>query len=233
MNASTLQPAETTPLAAHLDAADAAEQRVRMVKSQLQTVGLFDPDLIAAFERTPREAHVPAHLAGLVYADAALEVAAGRFLLEPMALALLLEHASLNADDQVLVVGAATGYSAAVAAACGAAVTALENNQALLPLLRSSADAAGYTVAEGPLAAGWAASAPYSLILFEGAIEHIPAAIAAQLAPSGRVAAVIREAGVGQAAAGPLVAGRIAAPAFLEVAARPLPGFARPRAFAF
>lgn len=220
-------------LAAHLDAAEAADLRQRMVKSQLQTVGLFDPMLIAAFERTPREAHIPAHMAGLAYSDAALEVAPGRFLLEPMALALLLEHASLTAVDHVLVVGAATGYSAAVIAAAGARVTALEDNAALLPLLHAAADAAGYTTAEGPLAEGWAAAAPYSLILFEGAIEQLPPVIAGQLAPAGRVAAVMREAGVGHAKAGPLVAGQIVAPAFLEVAARPLPGFARPRAFAF
>jgi len=233
VNVSSLQPAETAPLAAHLDAAEAAALRVRMVKSQLQTVGLFTLDLIDAFERTPREPHVPAHLAGLAYADAALEVAPGRFLLEPMVLALLFERAGLAAGDRVLVVGAATGYSAAVAAACGAVVTALENDPALLPLLHAAAQAAGYTVAEGPLTEGWAAGAPYSLILFEGAIEHIPPVIAAQLAPAGRVAAVMRVAGVGHAAAGPLVVGKIASPAFLEVAARPLPGFARPRSFAF
>lgn len=204
-----------------------------MVKTQLQTVGLFTPELIDAFERTPREPHIPESLAGLAYADAALEVAPGRYLLEPMALALLLENARLTSTDNVLVIGAATGYSAAVCAATGARVTALEDDPALLPILHAAADAAGYAVAEGPLPDGWAASAPYSLILFEGAIEQIPGAVAAQLAPQGRVAAVMREAGVGHAKAGPLVGGRIATPAFLEVAARPLPGFARPRAFAF
>jgi protein-L-isoaspartate(D-aspartate) O-methyltransferase len=238
VNVSTLQSSESgtpagQPLAARLDAAMAAEQRVRMVKSQLQTVGLFNLDLIHAFENTPRERHVPAELSGLAYADAALEVVPGRFLLEPMALALLFERGGLNASDRVLVVGAATGYSAAVAASCGAVVTALEDNAALLPMLHAASEAAGYTVAEGPLAEGWAAGAPYSLILFEGAIEHIPAVIAAQLAPAGRVAAVMRVAGVGHAVAGPLVTGRVTSPPFLEVAARPLPGFARPRAFAF
>jgi protein-L-isoaspartate(D-aspartate) O-methyltransferase len=210
-----------------------ASQRTLFVKTQLQTVGLFTPALIDAFERTPREPHIPPHLAGLIYADAALQVAPGRFLLEPMAVALLFEHSRLTAADNVLIIGAATGYSAAVAAAAGARVTALEDDPALLPMLQAAAKDAGYAVVEGPLPHGWAAAAPYSLILFEGAIEHIPAAIVAQLAPHGRVAAVMREDGVGHAKAGPLVAGKITTPAFLEVAARPLPGFAQPRAFAF
>lgn len=233
MNAPVIEPLTNALQSAQLDAAEAADLRERMVKSQLQTVGLFNPDLIAAFEHTPREAHIPATMAGLAYSDAALEVAPGRFLLEPMALALLLEHARLTAADNVLIVGAATGYSAAVVAAAGARVTALEDNALLLPLLHQAAAAAGYGVVEGPLAEGWAAAAPYSLILFEGAIEQVPALIAGQLAPSGRVAAVVRQDGVGHAKAGALVAGQIVAPAFLEVAARPLPGFARPRAFAF
>ncbi len=219
------------PASAHLPAAQAAVLRHRMVQSQLQTVGVNDPLVMAAFERVSREAYLPASLAGLAYADAALEVAPGRHLLEPMALALLFQHAGLAAGARVLIVGAATGYSAAVAASAGATVTALEDDERLLPLLHTALG--GCTIAEGPLQAGWAATAPYDIILFEGAIEHVPPAIAAQLAPGGRVAAVVREDGVGHAKAGPLVAGQIVAPAFLEVAARPLPGFARPRDFAF
>lgn len=217
--------------AARLPAGLAAELRHRMVQSQLQTVGVNDPLVMAAFEQVPREAHLPATLSGLAYADAALEVAPGRHLLEPMALALLLQHAGLAAGARVLVVGAATGYSAAIAAKACAVVTALEDDERLLPLLRTSLT--GCTIAQGPLQAGWAATAPFDIILFEGAIEHIPPAIAAQLAPGGRAAAVVREAGIGHARAGPLVGGRIVAPAFLEVAAQPLPGFARPREFAF
>lgn len=208
-----------------------AELRHRMVQSQLQTVGVNDPLLLGAIESVMRESYLPASLAGLAYADAALEVAPRRFLLEPLVMALLFQHAELASGSRVLVVGAATGYSAAVAAAAGAHVTALENDASLLPMLQASGGT--YQVAIGPLTDGWEASAPFDIVFFEGAIEYIPAAIANQLAPGGRAAAVMREAGVGHAKAGPLVTGRIVAPAFLEVAARPLPGFARPREFAF
>jgi protein-L-isoaspartate(D-aspartate) O-methyltransferase len=100
--------------------------------------------------------------------------------------------------------------------------------------LAAVARGAGLDVVEGPLAQGWAAAAPFDLIVFEGSIELVPPAIAAQLAPGGRVAAVVRHGNVGSVYAGPVLAdGRIGGLAFLEVAARPLPGFARPRAFAF
>ena len=203
--------------------------RRRMVQTQLQTVGVSDTLVLDAMEMVPREAYVPARLEGLAYADAALEVAPNRFLLAPMTLALLLQHAGLAAGQRVLVVGAATGYSAAVIKAAGAQAVALESE----PELAEQMTVAGLDVVIGPLTEGWAASAPYDIIMFEGAIETIPAAIAAQLATGGRVAAVMRDGRVGRAMAGPLLAGRIATPAFLEVAARPLPGFAAPRGFAF
>ncbi len=215
-----------------LSAGHQAVLRQRMVNSQLQTVGVNSLAVQGAMGRVVREAWLPARLAGLAYADAALEVAPGRFLLEPMVLALLLQNVGLRAGDRVLVVGAATGYSAAVAAAMGAAVVALESDANLLETMRAVPEP-GFAVAKGPLAAGWPGAAPYDVMLFEGAIETVPAELAAQLAPAGRVAAVMREAGVGHARAGRWVGGRIATPAFLEVAARPLPGFSRPREFAF
>jgi protein-L-isoaspartate(D-aspartate) O-methyltransferase len=187
----------------------------------------MDAAVLAAMGSIAREDFVPPVLHGLAYADAALEVAPGRWLLEPMALGLLLQHAAVTPGTRALVVGAATGYSAAVLAAIGAVVTALDSD--MVP--RATA---GVAIVQGPLAAGWAATAPYDLVLFEGAIAAVPAAIAAQLAPGGRVAAVVREAGVGRAMVGPALAdGRIAGLAFLEVAAHLLPGFAAPRGFVF
>jgi protein-L-isoaspartate(D-aspartate) O-methyltransferase len=211
--------------------------RQTMIDSQLRTVGVIDAMVLAAMAAVPREAFVPARLRGLAYADAALEVAPGRWLLEPMVLALLLQNARVGAGDRVLVVGAASGYSAAVLRHIGASVTAIESDPALL----AAAQAAGVDVIAAPLAAGWPAAAPYDVVLFEGAIEVLPAAIAAQLAPGGRVAAVVREGGIGRASAGPVIGTpgdrtggpRIGGLPFLEVAAKPLPGFAAAREFAF
>jgi protein-L-isoaspartate(D-aspartate) O-methyltransferase len=208
---------------------DLAALRQTMLDSQLKTVGVIDAAVLGAMGSVPREAFVPPALAGLAYADAALEVAPGRFLLEPMALSLLLQNARLQPGERVLVIGAATGYSAAVVAAMGAHVTALESDK----LLAKSARDAGINVVEGPLPAGWPKAAPYDVLLFEGAIESLPPALAAQLAPGGRAAAVVRVNGVGHGHAGPVVGDRIAGRAFLEIAAKPLPGFRRAAAFAF
>jgi protein-L-isoaspartate(D-aspartate) O-methyltransferase len=131
---------------------------------------------------------------------------------------------------RVLVVGSASGYSAAILAHMGARVTALESDAALVAM----AEAAGVPTVSGPLGEGWAAAAPYDLILFEGAIAVLPAAIAAQLAHGGRIAAVLREAGVGRGFVGPVGPdGKPRGLPFIEMAAPDLPGFAGAREFAF
>ncbi len=201
-----------------------------MVDSQLKTVGIIDAAVLAAFAELPRERFLPPRLAALAYADAAQEVAPGRRLLPPLVLGLLLQAVAVQPGERVLVVGSATGLSAALLQRLGAKVTALESDAALIAM----AEATGVASVAGPLADGWAANAPYDVILFEGAIGAVPPAIAAQLAPAGRVAAVLREGGVGRAFAGPLRAdGSPAALPFLDVSAPDLPGFARPAAFAF
>ncbi|WP_017667027.1 hypothetical protein [Sandarakinorhabdus sp. AAP62] len=209
-------------------------QRQTMVDSQLKTVGVTDAAVLAAFAATPREPFLPASLAGLAHADAAHQIAPGRYLLAPLTLALLLQHAAVQPGQHVLVVGSASGYSAAILSRMGAVVTALDSDDTLIAMAR----AAGITSVAGPLAAGWPAGAPYDLILFEGAIATIPPAMARQLAPTGQIAAVLRQAGVGRAYVGPLTTpqsgdARPAGLPFMELAAPDLPGFAPVHAFAF
>lgn len=209
---------------------DHTTERRTMIDSQLRTVGVIDEAVLTAMNSVARENFVPPALLGLAYADAALEVAPGRWLLEPMVLGLLLQHARIKPTDRVLVVGAATGYSAAVIAHLGATVTALESDATLVAM----AKAAGIDAVSGPLVDGWASGAPYDLVFFEGAIELIPPAFATQLAANGQIAAVMKDEGVGRARVGLLVGGtRIGGLPFLEVGARLLPGFAVTRGFEF
>jgi protein-L-isoaspartate(D-aspartate) O-methyltransferase len=106
-------------------------------------------------------------------------------------------------DENALVVAAGTGYGATLLAACGAKVTALEEAAELLAVARPAlaAWAPGVTLVTGPLAAGWPGSAPYDLILVDGAVGAFPPALAAQLRPrSGRIVGVLQDrAGTGHA----------------------------------
>jgi protein-L-isoaspartate(D-aspartate) O-methyltransferase len=89
------------------------------------------------------------------------------------------------------------------------------------------------TIVEGPLAQGWAAAAPYDLILIDGAVEQLPSALVEQLAPQGRLAAVIVERGVTRLAVGRRAGGDLAMAAFADAAAPSLPGFEPAAGFRF
>src|SRR3546814_16766180 len=91
-------------------------------------------------------------------------------------------------DDNVLLIGAATGYCAALLSAMVASVVAVEEDEALLS--RARAVLAGYgnvTLFAGPLAQGSRQFAPYSLILIAGAVGEIHSAIIDQLRDAGRL----------------------------------------------
>ena len=137
-----------------------------------------------------------------------------------------------------LVVGAGAGYGAAVLAACGGQVTALEEDEALLAIARTVLPglAPGVRIQAGPLPAGWPAGAPYDVVMIEGAVRAIPDSIAPQLrADGGRLVTVLADRpGAGQGVlaehSGP---GQLRAQPVFDCATPLLPAFAARPAFQF
>jgi protein-L-isoaspartate(D-aspartate) O-methyltransferase len=167
---------------------DFAKARLNMLDGQLRPNKVTDPRLLVAMGDLPREAFLPPALHAVAYADEDVPAAPGRVLLEPMILARLLQAAEVAEGTRVLVLPAGVGYGAALLARLGARVVALEAPGPLAEALPRRAP--GVTVATGPVTEGWAAAAPYDVILIEGAVEMIPAALTAQLAEGGRLLTV-------------------------------------------
>jgi protein-L-isoaspartate(D-aspartate) O-methyltransferase len=207
--------------------------RRAMVASQLRTTGVNDPRVVAAMGEVPRERFVPAERLALAYADALVPVAPGRALNPPMALGRLLTEARLGGDERALVIGAATGYSAAVLARLVASVVALEEDDELAAFARQALAGSGVEPVKGPLARGYAKGAPYDFILIDGAVEMVPPAIVAQIADGGEIALAILDEGVSRLAIGRVVAGAFGTTIFADAETASLPGFARPRGFSF
>ena len=213
------------------------DMRQTMIDCQLRTTGVSDPRVVAAFAAVPRERFVPADRANLAYVDEDLAVGPGRYLMEPMAFGQLLMGARLRGDERVLIIGAATGYASAVIARLAGEVVAVEEDSALAMTARANlADlgVANATIVEGPLAKGWGESAPYDLLFFDGAVEHVPPALLAQLKDGGRIVGVIvDDTGVQHAATSVVVGWSFGFDEFTDISVRPLPGFERPKRFAF
>ena len=185
-----------------MDRADQAFAAARnhMVDSQVRPNKVTDPRILVAMRALPRERFVPAGLASLAYADGDVPLGGGRVLMEPMVIARLVQLTAVLAGERALVVGAGTGYGAALLAACGARVTSLEEVASLTAIARSTLAefAPGVSLVSGPLAAGWPPGAPYDVILIEGAVRDIPPAIGEQLhKETGRLVTVLIANGTG------------------------------------
>lgn len=208
--------------------------RRAMVASQLRTNAVDDARVLAAMGAVPRERFVPADKAGVAYADMTLPIGAGREINLPMTTGLLFTETAPGPGDKMLIVGAATGYAAALAARLAGHVVALDSDPALLAAARIAlAEMANVTIAEGPLVGGWPEGAPYDVIIVDGAVEHLSEALADQLAEGGRLAAGVIDRGICRLVSGRKRGGAFGVAAFAEAEAALLPGFARPKEFAF
>ena len=213
----------------HAPIPDYAAARQAMVDSQLRPEGVNDPAVIAAMSEVPREQFVPEESRLLAYTDRAVPLDEGRALPAPAVLGLLLTALAPLRGERALVVGAATGYSAAVMAAMGLKTTAVESSAALASVARKN----GVEVTEAPLEAGHSKNAPYALILVDGAVEVIPDALIEQLEEGGRLGAAIIDKGITRLITGHKAGGGFGYLTIADAAVPSLPGFQRPRAFTF
>lgn len=207
--------------------------REAMVASQLRPAGVNMPPLLAAILDVPRERFVPPERAGVAYMDRPVELGGGREINSPDVTSLMLNALVPQPGERALVVGAATGWSAAVLARMGCQVVALEQDRGLVARAREALVGIAVELASGPLAEGHSAGAPYDLILIDGAVAFLPDALAQQLAPGGRLAAVLAEEGATRLVLGRRTGEAFGVQAFADGTASFLPGFARPRAFQF
>ena len=221
---------------------DSAIQRRTMIETQLRPSSVNDPRVLAAVAAIPRERFVPVALRPFAYIDEALEVwpsrdgAPARFLLTPLAQARLIQLASVGANDRVLDIGCATGYSTALLAELGGEVIGLEPE----PELAAAATAAlrelaiaNARIVEGALAKGHAAGAPYDAILVNGSLPFVPDSLFSQLSEGGRLAAIIASSVQPRAWLYVKAGGAVSGLPHFDVGARSLPGFAPVPQFAF
>ena len=164
-----------------------------------------------------------------------LSPAQRRALIEVMAFARMLQHAAIKSTDKVLVVGAETGYGAAVICQMAASVVALECDKGLAHRARTHlADRSNVTMLEGPLAAGAPAHQPFDVILLEGRAEDVPQTLLDQLADDGRLVAVVGETDIAQACVYSRSGGTIAVRQVFDASVTALPGLKKKRpAFVF
>lgn len=217
---------------------DFALARRNMIDGQLRPNRVTNDRLLTAMADLPRERFLPEATRAVAYVDDDVPVGHGRYLMEPMVLARLVQALQPGPHERALVVGSGRGYGAALLSRLTKSVVAVEADIELAKAAEALAkelaiDSLTHKV--GAMEQGAPEAAPFDLILIEGAVRQIPQGLMDQLADGGRLVTVLAgppgALGVAQLylKEGGVVSGRD----LFEAGTPILPGFAPPARFTF
>ncbi|MEA3194070.1 MAG: protein-L-isoaspartate(D-aspartate) O-methyltransferase [Betaproteobacteria bacterium] len=213
------------------------QARTNMVEQQIRTWEVLDQDVLDLLYLVPREQFVPQEHRALAFSDLEIPLGHGERMWQPKLEARVLQELGIRRTEHVLEVGTGSGYFTALLAHRCAQVCSVEISPALAAfgqrnLERHGADNVQLEI--GDAARGWAAHAPYDVIVLTGSTPVLPQALLEQLAPAGRLFAVVGEA--------PAMAARLVTRAgpgeqrhtdLFETVIRPLVNAERPSRFKF
>ncbi len=175
---------------------DYARARANMVEGQLRPNRIRDPRVLQAMGEVPRELFLPKSLRGVAYSDEDIDLGDGRRLIEPLALAKMLQAAQPRPEDTALVIGCDTGYTAAVMARLASTVFLLierEEEVEAIDALLNQLGSENVIVRAGDPREGFPDLAPFDVILLAGAVVEVPRRLLEQLGEGGRLVAVVSD----------------------------------------
>lgn len=179
---------------------DFAARRVMMVDTQVRPSDVTKFPIIAAMLAIAREDFVPTALRETAYVGEPIDLGQGRIMLDARVLAKMLDALDIQPDELVLDIACGYGYSSAVIARLAEAVIAVESSETMAQEAQkrlAEAQADNVAVIAGPLQGGNAKNAPFDVIVIQGGVQDIPAALLAQLKPGGRIAAIFMDGALG------------------------------------
>lgn len=172
------------------------QARVNMVESQVRTWEVLDQSVLDLLLVVKREEFVPEKYRALAFADMEIPLGHGEFMLSPKLEARMVQELGIRKTDKVLEIGTGSAYVTALCAKLGGQVVSVER---IAEFTQSAArKLAGHglqnvQLVTGEAYPGWAALAPYDVILVTGSLPCLPPELQEQLGPGGRLLAVIGE----------------------------------------
>jgi protein-L-isoaspartate(D-aspartate) O-methyltransferase len=217
------------------------QARTNMVEQQIRTWEVLDQDILDLLYVVPREEFVPQKHRELAFSDMEIPieegVKAGERMWQPKMEARVLQELDVRKTDRVLEVGTGSGYFTALLSHRAAQVVSVEIKPALAAFGRANLERHGtdnVILEIGDAARGWPAHAPYDVIVLTGSTPLLPPSLVEQLAPGGRLFAVVGEA---PAMSARLVlsfeAGALRSSTLFETVIAPLANAERPSRFRF
>jgi protein-L-isoaspartate(D-aspartate) O-methyltransferase len=179
------------------------QARFNMVEQQIRPWDVLDQAVLDLLYVVPREEFVPPACRSLAFMDLELPLEPGakdgERMMAPRVEARILQELGVRKSDSVLEIGTGSGYLTALLAHRAARVRSVEIKPALAAFGRANLDRHGVdnvVLETGDGARGWPAAAPYDVIVLTGSTPVLPDSLLAQLAPGGRLFAVVGDAPV-------------------------------------
>lgn len=208
------------------------QQRLNMVENQIKPFSVINPRVLKAFGSVAREEYIPAERRGLAYLGGDLPMGQGRFMLEPAIHARLLQELPIEPESKILDIGCLTGYSTAILSQLAPDVLGLDSVEWVAQAKNLAHESLAFEA--GSLETGAALSAPFDIIIINGAIQYMPETIINQVKEGGVIAAFWR--GVrnqGHAALYHKYNGDLREQVLFDAVVPVLPGYEKQEGFAF
>jgi len=173
---------------------DLERARYNMVESQIRTWEVLDQRVLDTLSVVRREEYVPDQYRPLAFVDMEIPLGHGEAMLTPKLEARILQELTLNDSDRVLEVGTGSGYMTALLAALAAHVHSVELHAELARSAERKLSEHGVhnvSVETGDAGDGWAAHAPYDVIVLTGSVPLLPETFKGQLKSGGRLLVVV------------------------------------------
>lgn len=169
---------------------DFADQRARMVSSQIERRGMNNMRVLQAMRDIPRHQFVPPELQEHAYSDFPLPIGYDQTISQPYIVALMTSLLNLKGDEKVLEVGTGSGYQAAILSRLADEVHTVElipqlAEQAAVTLSELGCSNVQVHVSDGSM--GWEPGAPYDAILVTASAPAVPHPLLDQLSREGRL----------------------------------------------
>ena len=170
------------------------QARFNMVEQQIRPWEVLDQDVLDLLYVVPREEFVPEAYRTLAFTDMEIPIGEGETMWAPKIEARTLQELALRKVDRVLEVGTGSGYLTALLAHRAAQVYSVEIKPALAAFGKRNLERHGVdnvALEQGDAARGWLPHAPYDVIVLTGSTPVLPKNLLEQLAPGGRLFAVV------------------------------------------
>lgn len=168
---------------------DYAQARELMVEQQVRPWDVLDARVLEVLAQVPRELFVPRAYCGAAYADVALPLGHGEWMLKPVVAGRALQALLPGPGDDVLEIGTGSGYVTACLAGLARDVTSLDRHADFCDAARARIESLGIANVRIECADAFAAATDrhFDVICVTAAVDVIPARFVAMLKPGGRM----------------------------------------------